>query len=147
MPTRRRLLLYFFYSATKNKIGNQPGIKSKICRALNYSSDGHFYYDFNRLIESGMLEENEYIRVTDKGKRRLGPYLYLSRISLTTIFMGVTLIYYWLAVKLGILMEEGIVAIGCILIGVGLFIYFTHKKYEPQLPAKARELLVKLEEA
>ena len=66
----RTKLLYFIYSAANSKIKAEPGVKSNVCSALGYKSDGHFHYDWNYLTNAGMIEEKQgYFVVTDAGKR------------------------------------------------------------------------------
>src|SRR5659263_93564 len=66
----RTKLLYFIYSASNSKIKADPGVKSSLCSALGYKSDGHFHYDWNYLMNAGMVEEKQgYYIVTDTGKK------------------------------------------------------------------------------
>ena len=66
----RTKLLYFIYSAPNSRIKAEPGVKSNLCSALGYKSDGHFHYDWNYLTNAGMIEEKQgYFRVTEEGKK------------------------------------------------------------------------------
>jgi hypothetical protein len=66
----RTKLLYTIYSASNSKIKAEPGIKSNLSAALGYKSDGHFHYDWNYLVDAGMIEEKQgYIAVTEQGKK------------------------------------------------------------------------------
>ena len=41
----RTKLLYLIYSAPHSRIKAVPGVKSQVCAALGYKSDGHFHHD------------------------------------------------------------------------------------------------------
>ena len=66
----RTKLLYLINSAPHSRIKAVPGVKSQVCTALGYKSDGHFHHDWNYLTEAGMLEEKDgYFTVTENGKK------------------------------------------------------------------------------
>ena len=72
LQSPRTRLLYFIYSAPSSKIKAEPGVKSNISSALGYKSDGHFHYDWNYLMNAGMIEEKQgYFLVTEQERKSL----------------------------------------------------------------------------
>ena len=145
LQSPRMKLLYFIYKAPSSKIKDVPGIKSKLRKALDYRSDGHFYHDLNHLLESGMLEKkDDYYIVTKEGKEKFELHSTLFKISIASIALGITLIFYYFLLELNLLTEEGICMIGCVLIFSGLFSWIITKKNEPKLSDIAKKMLRKL---
>lgn len=138
----RTKLLYFIYLAPENRIKDEPGIKSKIRKALHYRSDGHFYYDLRYLLQLNLLEEKQgYFIVTSKGKEEFKLHSSLYNTGVAVIALGITLIFYSLLLKIGLLMEEGIAMIGYVLIVFGVLASMGAKKDEPKLSSEAKRLL------
>jgi hypothetical protein len=100
----RTKLLYLIYSASNSRIKADPGVKSSLCSALGYKSDGHFHYDWNYLMNAGMIEEKQsYYLVTAAGKNEFNLQSTASRSNLTMVVIGVAMIFFTLTLKLGIL--------------------------------------------
>jgi len=138
----RTKLLYFVHCAPKKRIKDNLGLKSKMSKALGYSSDGHFYYDLNYLLDSGMLvEKNGYIILTNEGKGEFEFYSTLFKNSIATFGAGIILLFYYLLLKFNLLTIDGIPMIGWILISVSALFLGIAKRNEPKLPIEARELL------
>ncbi|MEM2173076.1 MAG: hypothetical protein QXS66_07545 [Thermoproteota archaeon] len=57
LQSKRYRVLYYLYK--KRKIREFPGIKSELAKLFGYESDGHFYYDWNTLLNEGLLAEKE----------------------------------------------------------------------------------------
>lgn len=141
--TRRSRLLYFVYCANKGRIKNAPGIKSKLCKIFGYKSDGHFYHDLKYLIDSGLLiEENGYYRITKKGKAE---FLLLNSLKIgvfVSVILGILSIYYYWALKTSApIYYESVLILGISLIMIGVLYYITRKRFMPDIPQDARELL------
>jgi hypothetical protein len=141
----RTKLLYFIYSASNSKLKADPGVKSSICSALGYKSDGHFHYDWNYLINSRMIEEKQgYYFVTEAGKKEFTLQLTASRSNLTMVLMGVAMIFFTLTLKLGILPIESVLFFGVALILVGSLFFLISRRNKPVLPLNAKVLLKEL---
>ncbi|MEM2981216.1 MAG: hypothetical protein QW385_07645 [Thermoproteota archaeon] len=99
--SRRYRLLYYFY--VKRKIREFPGIKSELAKLFGYESDGHFYYDWNTLLEKGFLvEKDDFIKITKKG---IGEFKLLIALKIATLFsimLGVLQLYYFCIAIIGI---------------------------------------------
>ena len=94
----RTKLLYFIYSAPNSRIKAEPGVKSSICSALGYKSDGHFHYDWNYLLNAGMIEEKQgYYLVTDEGKKEFALHSTASRSNSIMILIGIAIVafHFW----------------------------------------------------
>ena len=141
----RTKLLYFIYSASNNRIKADPGVKSSLCSALGYKSDGHFHYDWNYLMNAGMIEEKQgYFQVTDAGKKEFTLQATASRSNLTMIGIGVAMVFFTLTLELGILSKESVLFFGVVLIIVGALFLGVNKRNKPKMPVKARDLLKEL---
>jgi hypothetical protein len=141
----RTKLLYFIYSASNSRIKAEPGVKSSLCSALGYKSDGHFHYDWNYLITAGMIEEKQgYYLVTEAGKKEFTLQLTASRSNLTMVVIGVAMIFFTFSLELGILPKESVLFFGIVLIFVGALFLVVNKRNKPKMPPKARVLLKEL---
>jgi hypothetical protein len=141
----RTKLLYFIYPASNNRIKADPGVKSSLCSALGYKSDGHFHYDWNYLMNAGMIEEKQgYFQVTDAGKKEFPLQATASRSNLTMIAIGVAMVFFTLTLELEILPKESVLFFGVVLIIVGALFLGVNKRNKPKMPPKARELLKEL---
>ncbi len=141
--TKRSRLLYFIYQ--KRKIKNHAGIKSKLAKAFEYKSDGHFYHDFNYLVNSGLLEENgDYLRITKTGRsefRLLGTMRFAILITLLFGF------YYFIAPitflsSFPIVFNLYIYFASVIFFTVAILCYFTFKTFRPRPPSDEEILKV-----
>ena len=141
----RTKLLYFIYSAPNSRIKAEPGVKSNLSSALGYKSDGHFHYDWNYLTNAGMIEEKQgYFRVTEEGKKEFSLQSAASRSNMTMIGIGVAMVFFTLALELGILPQESVLFFGVALILVGSLFLVISKRSKPALPPEARVLLKEL---
>ena len=141
----RTKLLYLIYCASNSKIKADPGVKSSLCSALGYKSDGHFHYDWNYLINAGMIEEKQgYYLVTEFGKKEFTLQLTASRSNLTMVVIGVAMIFFTLTLKLGILPIESVLFFGVALILVGSIFFVISRRSKPALPSNAKVLLKEL---
>src|SRR5208283_4452335 len=97
----RTKLLYFIYSAPNSKIKAEPGVKSSISSALGYKSDGHFHYDWNYLLNAGMIEEKQgYYVVTDERKKEFALHSTASRSNSVMIFIGIAIVLFTFSLEL-----------------------------------------------
>ena len=141
----RTKLLYFLYSASSSKIKAEPGVKSSLCSALGYKSDGHFHYDWNYLMNAGMIEEKQgYYLVTESGKKEFTLQSTASRSNLTMIVIGVAMIFFTLTLKLGILPIESVLFFGVTLILIGSLFFVISRTSKPALPSNAKVLIKEL---
>ena len=135
-------LLYFMYSASNSRIKAEPGVKSNICSALGYKSDGHFHYDWNYLLTAGMIEEKQgYYLVTDLGKKEFALHSTASRSNTIMVVFGLAVILLSLVLQLGIFQIIGFAVLGAVLIVIGTLFLFLGKRNMPELPKEARVLL------
>jgi hypothetical protein len=141
----RTKLLYFIYSASNSRIKADPGVKSSLCSALGYKSDGHFHYDWNYLMNSGMMEEKQgYYLVTESGKNEFTLQSTASKSNLTMVAIGVAMIFFTLTLKFGILPIESVLFFGVALILVGSLFFMISRRSKPALPLDAKVLLKEL---
>ena len=97
----RTKLLYFIYSAPNSKIKAEPGVKSSISSALGYKSDGHFHYDWNYLMNAGMIEEKQgYFLVTDTGKKEFALYSTAAMSNTIMVVMGIAMVFFTVGLEL-----------------------------------------------
>ena len=145
MQSPRTKLLYFIYSAPSSRIKAEPGVKSSISSALGYKSDGHFHYDWNYLINAGMIEEKQdHFLVTDTGKREFALQSTAAMSNSIMIVMGIAMIFFTVGLSLGILPNESVAFFGVALISIGLLFLIISRRNRPELPPKAKDLLKEL---
>lgn len=138
----RTKLLYFIYSASNSRIKAEPGVKSNICSALGYKSDGHFHYDWNYLVSAGMIEEQQgYYVVTDAGKREFALHATASRSNATMIFLGIAIIVFTAVIELRLVPVLSVTFFGAALIVIGSVFLLVDKRNRPVLPPEANSLL------
>jgi hypothetical protein len=119
-----------------------PGLKSRLRKALGYTSDGAFYYDLQYLKDSGFTkEEGSCIVITEDGESEFESYSTLFLGGVMTLVIGAALIYYYWAIRMALLTEEGIPIIGVILVAVSFFLLFKARRNVPKLPSEAKKLL------
>jgi hypothetical protein len=141
----RTKLLYFIYTAQGSKIRAEPGVKSNISAALGYKSDGHFHYDWNYLINAGMIEEKQgYFLVTDTGKKEFALYSTATMNNWIMVIMGAAILAFTIGINFGYLPSETIAFFGAALIFIGAMFLLIGKSTKPKLPPKAAELLKEL---
>jgi hypothetical protein len=141
----RTKLLYFIYSASNSRIKADPGVKSSLCTVLGYKSDGHFHYDWNYLVNAGMIEEKQgYYLVTDAGKKEFTLQSTASRSNSTMIAIGVAMVFFTLTLELGILPKESVLFFGVVLIIIGSLFLVVNRRNKPKMPTQARDLLKEL---
>jgi hypothetical protein len=141
----RTKLLYFIYSAPNSKIKAEPGVKSSISFALGYKSDGHFHYDWNYLMNAGMIEEKQgHFLVTDTGKREFALYSTAAMSNTIMVVMGVAMVFFTGGLSLGILPKESVAFFGIALISVGSLFLLISRRSKPKLPPQAKALIKEL---
>jgi len=141
----RTKLLYFIYSAPGSKIKAEPGVKSSISSALGYKSDGHFHYDWNYLMNAGMIEEKQgYFIVTDTGKREFALYSTASMSNSIMVIMGIAMVFFAVGISLNLLPKESVAFFGAALILIGTLFLVLGRRNKPEVPPRARALLKEL---
>jgi len=141
----RTKLLYFIYSAPGSRIKADPGVKSSISSALGYKSDGHFHYDWNYLINAGMIEEKQgWFLVTDTGKKEFALQSTASMSNSIMVVMGFAMVFFTLGLEIGILPKESVAFFGLALILIGSLFLVIGRRNRPELPVEARTLLKEL---
>ncbi len=141
----RTKLLYLIYSASNSRIRADPGVKSSLCSALGYKSDGHFHYDWNYLINAGMIEEKQgYYLATESGKKEFTLQSTAFRSNLTMVVIGAAMIFFTLTLKLGLLPIESVLFFGVALILIGSLFFIISRRSKPALPSNAKVLLKEL---
>jgi len=141
----RTKLLYFIYSAPNSRIKAEPGVKSSISSALGYKSDGHFHYDWNYLMNAGMIEEKQgYFLVTDTGKKEFALYSTASMSNSIMVVMGIAMVFFTVGLNLGILPNESVAFFGLALISVGSLFLIVSRRNKPELTFEAKALLKQL---
>jgi hypothetical protein len=138
----RTKLLYLIYSAPNGRIKAEPGVKSSICSALGYKSDGHFHYDWNYLLGAGMIEEKQgYFAVTEDGKKEFALHATASQSNTMIIIIGVAMILFTVTLQLGIVPLWSVAFFGIVLIVIGSSFLLVNQRNKPKLPVAAKELL------
>lgn len=141
----RTKLLYFIYSAPNSRIKAEPGVKSSMSSALGYKSDGHFHYDWNYLVSSGMIEEKQgHFLVTDTGKKEFALHSTASMSNSIMVIMGVAMVIFTVGLNLEILPKESAAFFGIALILVGALFLIVSRRNRPTLTPKAKTLLKEL---
>ncbi len=141
----RTRLLYFIYSASNNRIKAEPGVKSNICSALGYKSDGHFHYDWNYLITAGMIEEKQgHYLVTDQGKKEFALHSTASRSNSVMVLLGIAIIAFTIGLELGVVPILSVTFFGIALIAIGSIFLVVDRRNRPALPPEAKVLLKEL---
>jgi hypothetical protein len=141
----RTKLLYFIYSATNSRIKAEPGVKSNICSALGYKSDGHFHYDWNYLTGAEMIEEKQgYFLVTDTGKKEFALHATAAMSNWIMVILGAAIILFTVGLNFGILPKESVAFFGVALISVGALFLSIGRRNKPELPPNAKALLKEL---
>ena len=131
----RTKLLYFIYSASGSKIKAEPGVKSNISSALGYKSDGHFHYDWNYLMNAGMIEEKQgYFLVTDTGKKEFALHSTAAMSNTIMVVMGIAMVFFTVGLDIGILPKESVAFFGVALISIGALFLIISRRNKPELP-------------
>jgi hypothetical protein len=145
LQSPRTRLLYFIYSAPSSKIKAEPGVKSSISSALGYKSDGHFHYDWNYLINAGMIEEKQgQFLVTDTGKKEFALQSTASMNNWIMVVMGIAMVVFTFGINLGFLPKESIAFFGAALILIGSLFLIVGRRNKPKLTSEAKALLKEL---
>jgi hypothetical protein len=141
----RTKLLYFIYSAPSSRIKAEPGVKSSIGSALGYKSDGHFHYDWNYLINAGMIEEKQgYFLVTDTGKKEFALYSTAAMSNSIMVVMGIAMVFFTIGLSLGFLPKESVAFFGVALISIGSLFLVVGRRNKPEMTTEAKALLKEL---
>jgi hypothetical protein len=145
LQSPRTRLLYFIYSAPSSKIKAEPGVKSNISSALGYKSDGHFHYDWNYLMNAGMIEEKQgYFLVTDTGKKEFALQSTAAMNNWIMVVMGVAMIFITVGLSYGFLPKESVAFFGAALILIGSLFLIISRRTKPKLTPEAKSLLKEL---
>jgi hypothetical protein len=145
MQSPRTRLLYLIYSAPNSRIKAAPGTKSNISAVLGYKSDGHFHYDWNYLMNAGMIEEKQgYYLVTDTGKKEFALYSTASMSNWIMVIMGIAIVSFTVGLHFNLLPVESIAFFGGALILVGAMFLLVGRTTKPRLSSEARVLLKEL---
>jgi hypothetical protein len=145
MQSPRTKLLYFIYSAPSSRIKAEPGVKSSIGSALGYKSDGHFHYDWNYLMNAGMIEEKQgYFIVTDTGKKEFALQSTAAMSNSIMVVMGIAMVFFTIGLYLGILPNESVAFFGIALISIGSIFLLVSRRNKPELTLEAKALLREL---
>ena len=145
MQSPRTRLLYLIYSAPNSRIKAAPGTKSNIAQALGYKSDGHFHYDWNYLMNAGMIEEKQgYFLVTDTGKKEFALQSTAAMNNWIMVVMGVAMIFITFGLSYGFLPKESVAFFGSALILIGSLFLIISRRTKPKLTPKAKSLLKEL---
>lgn len=141
----RTKLLYLIYSAPHSRIKAAPGVKSQVCTALGYKSDGHFHHDWNYLQDAGMLEEKDgYFQVTENGKKEFALQSTASRSNQIIVGIGVVLIAFTFLLELHVAPVESVAVLGVAMLFLGGLLSILGRANKPELPISARVLLKEL---
>jgi hypothetical protein len=145
MQSPRTRLLYFIYSASNSKIKAEPGMKSSLSSALGYKSDGHFHYDWNYLMNAGMIEEKQgYYIVSDTGKKEFALQSTAAMSNWIMVIMGIAIVSFTVGLSLEVLPKESVAFFGVALIFVGSMFLMLGRRNKPELPPEAKTLLKEL---
>ena len=145
MQSPRTRLLYFIYSASNSKIKAELGVKSSLSSALGYKSDGHFHYDWNYLMNAGMIEEKQgYYFVTDTGKKEFALHSTAAMSNWIMVIMGIAIVSFTVGLSLDVLPKESVAFFGVALIFVGSLFLIVGRRNKPELPPEAKTLLKEL---
>lgn len=142
----RTKLLYFIYSAPNSRIKAEPGVKSNVCSALGYKSDGHFHYDWNYLENAGMIEERQgFYVVTEAGKREFALYAEATRSNLSMVVFGIAAVVFTVGLQFELIPIYSVAAFGAALIVIGCVFLLVDRRHRPALLPEARALLKELD--
>ncbi|HLN88888.1 MAG TPA: hypothetical protein VK253_02370 [Candidatus Binatia bacterium] len=145
MQSPRTRLLYLIYSAPNSRIKAAPGTKSNIAQVLDYKSDGHFHYDWNYLINAGMIEEKQgYFLVTDTGKKEFALQSTAAMSNWIMVVMGIAMVSFTVGLELELLPKESVAFFGAALILIGSLFLLVSRKTKPRLSSEAKSLLKEL---
>ncbi len=145
LQSPRTKLLYFIYSAPSSKIKAEPGVKSSISSTLGYKSDGHFHYDWNYLMNAGMIEEKQgQFLVTDTGKKEFALQSTAAMNNWIMVVMGIAMVVFTIGLNLGFLPKESAAVFGAALILIGSLFLIIGRRNKPRLPPEAKTLLKEL---
>jgi hypothetical protein len=112
---------------------------------LGYKSDGHFHYDWNYLLGSGMIEEKQsHYVVTEAGKREFALHAEASRSNLTMIFIGIAAVAFTVGLQFELVPVISVAAFGAVLIVIGAVFLLVDRRHRPVLSPEARALLKEL---
>ncbi len=120
-------------------------MKSQVCTALGYKSDGHFHHDWNYLVTAGMMEEKDgYFAVTESGKKEFSLQSTASKSNQIMVGIGIVLIVFTFLLELKVVPIEGAAVFGVVLIFLGGLFSIFSRANKPELPISARVLLKEL---
>jgi hypothetical protein len=132
----RYRLLYFIVS--KKRIKDRPGLKANLIKLFEYKSDGHFYTDWDFLLNEKFIESKDgYIVATDRAKQEFSFLLWSKVTAILSTIIGIVLLIYFSSSILGVQLSiYGIYASSITLIAFGIGLYKVIYKFVPSLPTK-----------
>jgi hypothetical protein len=120
-------------------------MKSSLSSALGYKSDGHFHYDWNYLMNAGMIEEKQgYYIVSDTGKKEFALQSTAAMSNWIMVIMGIAIVSFTVGLSLEVLPKESVAFFGVALIFVGSMFLMLGRRNKPELPPEAKTLLKEL---
>ena len=142
-------LLYYFYQIKKIKESELN--KSKLSKTLGYKSIGHFYRDFQSLIEQGLIEitnqnHEKIYRITRKGEQAFIWLKSLKLLSYLILYSGFVFIFQSILMILDLPQNPlAFIAAGMSLILVGIFaLNFIVRRVEQRLKYNSQQEKAKL---
>jgi hypothetical protein len=117
--------------------------KSKLAKAFGYQSDGHFYEDWNYLVRSGLVsQDNTWVRITRKGRREFLPIAILWLGGVLSFFYGVLFLeQYWLSLRGFEFAVPPVLASVLFLFTMGGSYIYVYYLFRPKIPREAKDLL------
>jgi len=127
-------MLYYFYK--KRKVKDYPGIKSRLTRAFGYKSDGHFYHDWNYLLNGEFLTKKDgYIKITRKGNKEFALLTTIQIAEIVSIAFGVVFLLFWFMSFLGLSLSPQVLpAYGIFMLAMSILYHKILKDFAPELP-------------
>jgi len=110
--------------------------KAAIMRAFGYSSSGHFYPDFDDLLDNEfIIIKKGFYRLGSKGKRELLFYSSTEIGLYFTISFSILFLWYYIMSITGVEISNiGFLMISIFLAVFSLIFYRTRRNYTPNLP-------------
>lgn len=135
----RYQILFYLFKFGKISTSNS---KSHISRSFGYKSVGHFWSDFNYLIENDLIivRHDNYI-LGSEGKKEM---LFFSRLEIGFYFsISFTLMFFWyyyMSLRKIILPNVVYLLAAIFLLVLSYIFYNTQKTFNPELPPSVNDL-------
>jgi len=135
---KRFQFLYFLYRKGEVESSN----KSKLAKAFNYLSDGHFYPDLDYLINEGLItEKNGYYRLGSEGRKEFNFYLATDLALLLSITFSLIFLWYYILSLSGIVISTLVLLTSSILEAITAILFFIiRRSFCPNLPEGTKSL-------